>query len=165
MNNWLALLLRYWHSLRPRLRKSASRSSSATTITRPHAFTIVPKNYNDPPSQLRLMIARWKAWKAKPTAEIIPYSDWANARGNLFNIKFSDKELAEAKSLASQLDAFGTELSNAEIKVAEQIRAKEKAKEDLARANDVEERRAYAKLLESNFLRDSMDATVVRLSA
>jgi hypothetical protein len=130
----------------------------------PHAFTIVPKNYNDPPPQLlaaaRLMIARWKAWKAKPTAEIIPYSDWANARGNLVNIKYSDTEFAEAKSLASQLDAFGIELSNAEIKVAEQIRAKEKAKDDLARINDVEGRRAYAKLLENNFLRNSMDATV-----
>jgi hypothetical protein len=45
----------------------------------PHAFTIVPKNYNDPPPQLvaaaRSMIARWKAWKAKPTAEVIPYGD------------------------------------------------------------------------------------------
>jgi hypothetical protein len=134
------------------------------TPNNPHAFTIVPKNYNDPPPQLlaaaRLIIARWDAWKAKPIAEIIPYSDWANARGNLVNIKYSDKEFAEAKSLASQLDAFGIELSNAEIKVAEQIRAKEKAKDDLARVNDVEGRRAYAKLLENNFLRNSMDATV-----
>jgi hypothetical protein len=44
------------------------------TPNNPHAFTIVPKNYNDPPPQLlataRLMIARWKAWKAKPTAEM-----------------------------------------------------------------------------------------------
>lgn len=134
------------------------------TPNNPHVFSIVPKNYNDSPPQLlaaaRLMIARWKAWKAKPTAEIIPYSDWANARGNLVNIKYSDTEFAEAKSLASQLDAFGIELSNAEIKVAEQIRAKEKAKDDLARINDVEGRRAYAKLLENNFLRSSMDATV-----
>jgi hypothetical protein len=134
------------------------------TPNNPHAFTIVPKNYNDPPPQLlaaaRLMITRWKAWKAKPTAEIIPYSDWVNARGNLVNIKFSDKEFAEAKALASQLDAFGIELSNAEIKAADQIRAKEKAKEDLARVNDVEGRRTYAKLLENNFLRNSMDATV-----
>lgn len=130
----------------------------------PHAFTIVPKNYIDPPPQLvaaaRSMIARWKAWKAKPTAEVIPYGDWANARGNLVSIKSGDKEFAEAKSLASQLDAFGIEISNAEIKVAEQIRAKEKAKEDLVRANDVDGRKAYAKLLENNFLRSSMDATV-----
>ena len=106
------------------------------------------------------MIARWKAWKAKPTMAVIPYSDWANARGNLVNIKSSDNEFAEAKSLASQLDAFGIELSNAEIKVAEQIRVKEKAKDDLARINDVDGRRSYAKLLENNFLRNSMDATV-----
>jgi hypothetical protein len=134
------------------------------TPNNPHAFSILPKNYDDPPPQLlasaRQMIARWKAWKAKPTAEIIPYGDWANARGNLVNIKSSDKEFAEAKSLASQLDAFGIELSNAEIKVAEQIRAKEKAKDDLARSNDVEGRRAYAKVLENNFLRSRMDATV-----
>ena len=137
------------------------------TPNNPHAFSIVPKNYNDPPPQLlaaaRQMIARWKAWKAwkaKPTAEVIPYSDWANARGNLVNIKSSDNEFAEAKSLASQLDAFGIELSNAEIKVAEQIRVKEKAKDDLARINDVDGRRSYAKLLENNFLRNSMDATV-----
>ena len=134
------------------------------TPNNPHAFSILPKNYNDPPPQLlaaaREMIARWKAWKAKPTAEIIPYSDWANARGNLTNIKSSDKEFAEAKLLSSQLDAFGIELSNAEIKVAEQIRAREKAKGDLARINDVDGRRSYAKLLENNFLRNSMDATV-----
>jgi hypothetical protein len=78
----------------------------------------------------------------------------------LVNIKSGDKEFAEAKSLASQLDAFGIELSNAEIKVADQIRAKEKAKEDAVRANDVEGRNAYAKQLENNFLRNSMDATV-----
>lgn len=134
------------------------------TPNNPHAFSILPKNYNDPPLQLLAaacqMVARWKAWKAKPTAEIIPYSDWANARGNLVNIKSSDKEFAEAKSLASQLDAFGIELANAEIKVADQIRAKEKAKADLARINDVGGRRSYAKLLENNFLRNSMDATV-----
>lgn len=134
------------------------------TPNNPHAFAIIPKYYNDPPPQLiaaaRQMIARWKAWKAKPTAEIIPYSDWADARGNLVHIKSSDKEFEEAKSLASQLDAFGVELANAEIRVAEQIRAKEKAKEDLARLNDVSGRRSYAKLLENNFLRNSMDATV-----
>jgi hypothetical protein len=143
---------------------TAATETIPPTPNNPHAFTIVPKNYNDPPPQLlaaaRLMIARWKAWKAKPTAEIIPYNDWANARGNLVNIKSSDKEFAEAKSLASQLDAFGIELSNAEIKTAEQIRAKEKAKDDLARVNDVEGRKAYAKFLENNFLRNSMDATV-----
>jgi hypothetical protein len=134
------------------------------TPNNPHAFSILPKNYNYPPPQLlataRQLIARWKAWKAKPIAEIIPYSDWANARGNLVNIKSSDKEFAEAKSLALQLDTIGIELSNAEIKVAEQIRAKEKAKDDLARLNDVDGRRSYAKLLENNFLRNSMDATV-----
>lgn len=134
------------------------------TPNNPHAFSILPKNYNDRPPQLlataRQLIARWKAWKVKPTAEIIPYSDWANARGNLVNIKSGDKEFAEAKSLASQLDAFGIELSNAEIKIAEQIRAKEKAKDDLVRINDVDGRRSYAKLLENNFLRNGMDATV-----
>jgi translation elongation factor EF-1beta len=143
-------------------------TQSAETIpptpNNPHAFSIVPRNYNDPPPQLlaaaRQMIARWKAWKAKPTAEVIPYSDWVNARGNLVKIKSSDGEFDEAKSLASQLDAFGIELANAEIKVADQIRAKEKAKEELARINDVGGRRSYAKLLENNFLRNSMDATV-----
>jgi hypothetical protein len=130
----------------------------------PHAFTVLPKDYDHAPPDLvkdaQAVLDRWKAWKAKPSDTIVPYADWATARSNLTSIKAGSAEYARAKDLAARLDEIGIALSNEEIKRAEAIRAKERAKEQLALLNDVGGRRGYAKKLEDNFLRNSMDATV-----
>lgn len=129
-----------------------------------HAFTVLPKGtYNRPAEKIadaQAVIARWKVWKAKPTGELIPFSDWANARTNLTDIKPADPEFAAAKELAAALDAFGIELANIEIKQANQIREKEKTKAAAALLNDVPGRKDYARQLEEKFLRASMDAVV-----
>jgi hypothetical protein len=130
----------------------------------PHAFTVLPRNFDHVPAQLLVdadeVILRWKKWKAKPTDQIVPFSDYRNARMNLTKIKVTDPEFEPAKTKAAELDAFGVELANAEIRLADKIRAKEKEKAALALLNDVDGRKRHAKTLEEKFLRNGMDARV-----
>jgi hypothetical protein len=150
--------------LRPEAAPAAPIETIPPVPRNPSAFTIVPKNYSDKPPELivaaKSVVARWKAWKAKPVGEVIPYGDWYNARSNLIAIKPSDPEFAEAKALAAQLDSFGLELANAEIRAAPAIRAKGEAKVAAALYNNVDGRKAYAYRLEENFLRSGMDVHV-----
>ena len=130
----------------------------------PHAFTVVPTNGDHTAVQkladADAIIARWKKWSARPTAEVIPFADYRNARYNLTSITSSDPEYEMALGKARELDSFGVALANAEIRVAQKLRADAAAKQAALIDNDVEGRRVYAKRLEENFLRARMDATV-----
>ncbi|MBN9007283.1 MAG: hypothetical protein J0H40_17940 [Rhizobiales bacterium] len=156
----------------PQVSPAAKASPSEMPVTEqippmpqiPHAFSVVPKGYDATPAAkvtaARVLVARWSKWKAKPTGDPIPYADWANARVNLTSIKSGMQEFADAKALATQLDAIGPALADAESKVADKIRARERERDALALVNDTAGRRSYAKTLENNFLRNNMDATV-----
>ncbi|NUU44497.1 hypothetical protein [Tardiphaga robiniae] len=130
----------------------------------PHAFTVLPVGYDKGPAEklaaADAMIARWEKWKAKPLPEVIPFADYRNARMNLTTIKETDPEYQAALDRAAKLDGFGVALANEEIKVAEKIRAAERARAEQAVINDVPGRKAFAKTLEEQFLRKSMDARV-----
>lgn len=116
----------------------------------------VPPDTNRTPAQLLAdadaVIARWKAWKAKPTGPLISFSEYSNTRTYLTRITADDPEFKAAKAKAAELDGFGVELANAET-----------ANDARALANDVDGRKRYAQTVEENFLREGMDVEVATL--